>query len=230
MIALRLIKFLDKRLGIRNRLKCLPPSGFDTAGEKLLDWGWCLANLPQSPRQRVLDIGCCQAPIVPTVVALGHEVVGVDTDRLPYQLPGLTFFFGDFLEIDFPDASFDVVVLCSVVEHIGLAGRYAQRNIPDGDFLAMKKVAQILKPDGRVLLTVPVGKDLIFKPWHRIYGEERLPALIAEFQVERSQYLVKERGEVWKVSEQTAALHVDRQGLGYGLAQFVLKKVSEPYY
>lgn len=72
-----LLKRLDRRLGIRNRLQGLPPSGFDVAGEKLLDWGWCLANLPRSPRLRLLDIGCCQAPIVPAAVALGHEVVGV---------------------------------------------------------------------------------------------------------------------------------------------------------
>ena len=232
MLAKEFLLSLDRRVGIRNRLRGLPSTGFDVRGEKALDWGWCLANLPRrcsndSPRLRVLDIGCCQSPIASVATAFGHEVVGIDTESLPYELPRLTFYQADLLGMDLPDASFDVAVLCSVVEHIGLAGRYTQRDVPDGDLLAMAQVARILKPDGRLLLTVPVGKDLVFRPWHRIYGEERLPLLLAEFQVGRSQYWVKQPGGMWRATERMEALQVDRQGLSYGLGQFVLKLESK---
>jgi len=142
------IKKIDRRFGIRNRLRGMPAPGFDLSGEKLMDWGWCLANLPKSPRMYILDVGCCEAPILPTAIALGHNVVGIDMSPLPYQLKGMVFHQDNFLEIDLDDATFDIVVLCSIVEHIGLIGRYNQNDLPDGDFLAMEKVSRILKPDG----------------------------------------------------------------------------------
>jgi hypothetical protein len=69
MAGINFLKEIDRWLGVRNRLRGLPASGFDIAGEKVLDWGWCLANLPSLFRLRVLDIGCCQLPIVPAAVA-----------------------------------------------------------------------------------------------------------------------------------------------------------------
>ena len=219
---IRFLKTLDHQLGLRNRLWGLPASGFDLAGEKPLDWGWCLANLPRSPRLRVLDIGCCQSPIVPAAVALGHEVVGIDTARLPYQLEGLTFCQGDFLEMNLPDASFDVVVLCSVVEHIGLAGRYRQKDIPEGDLQAMRKTAKLLKPGGTLILTIPVGLDMIFTPWHRIYGPDRLPRLIEGFSVESERFFVKQPGGPWRLAQRAEAMAFDAKGLSYALGQFVL--------
>ena len=218
----RFFKMLDRRLGIRNRLRGLPASGFDLSGEKVLDYGWCLANLPRSPIQQILDIGCAQAPIVPAAITMGHEVVGIDTDQVPYKLPGLTFYQADFLDHDFGYAHFDIVILCSVVEHIGLAERYGQRDIPDGDLQAMRKVAALLRPGGRLILTCPVGKDMVFRPWHRIYGAERLPQLLVGFSIEKQRFFVKQPGGPWYLADRSEAIQVDRQGLSYALGQFVL--------
>lgn len=217
------LKRLDRKMGLRNRLRGMPPAGFDVEGEKVLDWGWCLAHLPQTPKQRILDVGCVQAPITPAVVALGHEVIGVDTDRLNYSLPNLTFIQADFMEADLGDVQFDAIVLCSVVEHIGLTGRYGQRDIPDGDLHAMRKVASLLKPEGRLILTIPVGRDLVFRPWHRIYGAERLPRLLQGFTIVREQYLRKPPKDIWHKTTKAEALQVDRAGISYALGQFVLK-------
>ncbi len=218
-----LIKAIDKHLGIRSRIRGLPAAGFDLEGEKPLDWGWVVAHLPCSPRQYILDVGCCQSPVIPAASTLGHEVVGIDTDRLPYQVPDVVFHQGDFLELDLGEILFDVVVLCSVVEHIGLPGRYRQRNIPDGDLQAMQKTARLLKPDGIVILTVPVGVDMIFTPWHRIYGPERLPRLIEGFSIESDRFFVKESGSLWRLAQRTEAMAFDEKGLSYALGQFVLK-------
>lgn len=220
---IKIIKALDYRLGLRNRLRGIPPMGFDIEGEKVLDWGWCLAHLPQTPKQRILDIGCVQAPITPAAIALGHEVIGVDTDRLNYSLLNLTFIQADFMEANLSDVQFDIVVLCSVVEHIGLAGRYGQRDILDGDLYAMGKAASLLKPEGRLILTIPVGRDLVFRPWHRIYGEERLPQLLRGFTVEQEQYYRKPVQASWSETTKADALQVDRAGVSYALGQFVLK-------
>ncbi len=217
-----LLRSFDRRLGLRNRLRGLPPAGFDLDGEKVLDWGWCLANLSIKSSMRVLDIGCAQAPIIPAAIALGHEAIGVDTAPLNYALPGLTFYHADFMAVDFGSAQFDAIVLCSVVEHIGLAGRYAQRDQPDGDLQAMRKVATLLKSDGVLILTIPVGRDIIFSPWHRIYGVDRLKQLLQGYSIRREQYLIKKPNGVWHQVERRAAEQVDRGGLSYALGEFVL--------
>jgi SAM-dependent methyltransferase len=223
MIEPGLFKRLNRRLGILNRIRGLPAVGFDLEGEKLLDWGWVVAHLPRSPRQRILDVGCCQSPVIPVASALGHEVVGIDTDRLPYQVPDVAFYQGDFLELDLGAELFDVVVLCSVVEHVGLPGRYRQKNIPDGDLQAMQKTASLLKPNGIVILTVPVGVDMIFAPWHRIYGSERLSGLIERFLIESECFFIKQPGNPWRLAQRAEAMTFDRNGLSYALGQFVLK-------
>jgi SAM-dependent methyltransferase len=221
-MLLEIMKRLDRTLGLRNRMRGMPPSGFDLNGEKALDWGWCITQLPQTPKQRVLDIGCAQAPITPAAIMLGHEVTGIDIDILSYSLPGLTFIGVDFMEADLGDKRFDIVVLSSVVEHIGLVGRYGQRDIPDGDLGAMRKVLSVLKPDGRLILTIPIGRDLIFQPWHRIYGEERLPQLLRGFLIEREQYYWKPLHDTWRITAKADALQVDQKGLCYALGQMVL--------
>ncbi|TFG50742.1 MAG: DUF268 domain-containing protein [Candidatus Brocadiia bacterium] len=220
---LKILKTLDHHLGLRNRLHGLPASGFDLGGEKILDWGWCLGNLPHSPRQRILDVGCAQAPILPAALAMGHEVYGIDTEELPYNLPDLTFYQADFLDHDFGSSRFDVIILCSIVEHIGLAKRYGQRDVPDGDLQAMRKVAGLLKPGGILMLTVPVGKDMLFSPWHRIYGPERIPRLLDGLELEKERFFIKEPSSFWHAAERNTALKVDRKGLSYALGQFLLK-------
>jgi SAM-dependent methyltransferase len=142
---------------------------------------------------------------------------------LPYELPDVTFHQGDFLELDLGEALFDVVVLCSVVEHIGLLGRYQQKNIPDGDLQAMQKASQLLKPAGTLILTVPVGMDMVFAPWHRIYGMERLPRLIEGFSIESECFFVKHPGNPWCLAQRAEAVTFDANGLSYALGQFVLR-------
>ncbi|MFC2030391.1 DUF268 domain-containing protein [Chloroflexota bacterium] len=222
----RLLATLDQALGIRNRWHGFPPGGFDLEGEKLLDWSWIVSNLEPNRGKRLIDIGCAQAPIVPTASALGYTVYGVDTDSLCYCLPGFEFYHDDYMDVVLPSGLFDVVVLCSVVEHIGLPGRYDQKEIPDGDLQAMKKAKGLLRPDGMLLLTIPVGSDLIFTPWHRIYGPQRLPSLLGGFSIRKEQFWTKQPGGPWQLAVREAAMSVDRAGLSYALGQFALRPQS----
>jgi len=221
-IARAALRGVDSLFGIRAWLLDKLKGGFDLEGEKLLDWAWVVANLPQ-PSKRVLDIGCHLSPLVPIMVALGHDVIGIDIASLPYQLSELTFRQADFLVADFKERSFDVVILCSVVEHVGLAGRYHQTDNPDGDLQTMKKVARLLKPGGIVLLTIPVGVDLVFAPWHRVYGRQRLPRLLEGFTVRKSRFFVKKPSGPWYETDEPQALDFDGQGRCYALGEYVLQ-------
>jgi 2-polyprenyl-3-methyl-5-hydroxy-6-metoxy-1,4-benzoquinol methylase len=78
------------------------------------------------PNQRVLDIGCSSGELTVDLakkVAPG-KVVGIELveekvkiAKEKYQLPNLTFIFGDALK-DLPNEKFDVITLSNVLEHI----------------------------------------------------------------------------------------------------------------
>lgn len=67
----------------------------------------------------------------------------------------------DALQIPFPDNSYDVVTSISVLEHIP----------DDEDIRALRKLWNLLKPDGRLILTVPCARSY-FEEWREgdIYG------------------------------------------------------------
>lgn len=50
---------------------------------------------------------------------------------------------GDATALPFPDASFDLVLATDIIEHV------------DDDAAALREMRRVLKPDGRVLITVP---------------------------------------------------------------------------
>jgi len=118
------------------------------------------------------------------MLALGYEVVGVDLDAtVANEISGFTFIQGDFNRVEVTDG-FDVVVACSAIEHFGLSGRYGSAEDEDGDLKAMQKIATLLKSQGQLFLTIPVGTDMVFRPWHRVYGEGRLKSLLDGFEIE----------------------------------------------
>jgi len=73
---------------------------------------------------------------------------------------------------------FQLIVSFSGIEHDGL-GRYGDPIHPNGDMAAMREMAACLRPDGHLLLAVPIcGKDALAFPVNRVYGPTRLPMLL----------------------------------------------------
>jgi hypothetical protein len=79
------------------------------------------------------------------------------------------------------EGSYDVCLSISSFEHDGL-GRYGDPIDPTGDFTAMNKMKNIVKPNGTMLLALPVGIDRIYFNVHRVYGKHRLPLLLKEWE------------------------------------------------
>ena len=217
-------KRVDQQLGIRPWLRGEPrppAGGFDLAGEKILDWGWICANLPRAPK-RALEIGPGISPIVPAMLAMGYDVTAVDLcEDLSRQVSGFRFRLGDFNAEEF-EPDFDVVVLCSVVEHIGLAGRFNSTGDREGDLKAMSKVHRLLSPDGLVFLTLPVGQDVVHGSWHRVYGPERLPRLLSAFDIVKSRFLIKKPWGPWYECDRETALAHPPEIQRYALGEMML--------
>lgn len=154
----------------------------------------------------------------------GNHVVAVDLEHEQYLFRGhdIEYVQGDFNEIDFEPESFDQILNCSSIEHVGLAGRYGSPDDPDGDLRAMEKMARILKPEGDMVLAIPVGLDGVHAPWHRVYGEERLPRLLEHWHVRKESYWAKVGSEQYEPVSREQALADPGSATYYALGLYVV--------
>jgi SAM-dependent methyltransferase len=190
-------------------------------GDRSVEWSFCVARLAEGPGS-TLDFGADTGLLALAAAQRGHDVVALD--RLPpaieYAHGRVTTVQADILERPLADRRFDQIINCSTVEHVGLAGRYGSADRPDGDLEAMAILRDLLEPDGRMLMTVPVAQDLVCPPLHRIYGAKRLPRLLEGYEVEEEQYWAKETA--WKQTDRDDALATRGSRSFYSLGLFVL--------
>lgn len=127
--------------------------------------------------QRVAVIGSAEPSTEAALLA--HEAVHVTTieyNNLTYSHPNLTQVRQ--CELQGLYGTFDTIVTLSSLDHDGL-GRYGDLVDPDADLKAMKVVRNLLKHDiGVLLMTVPIGPDVVVWNLHRRYGQLRLPLFL----------------------------------------------------
>jgi SAM-dependent methyltransferase len=102
----------------------------------------------KNARGRLLDVGCSAGFFLSVARKGGWEIVGVEPSHWAAKIARTEYGIGNvhegFLEQQkFEDASFDVVTLWDVLEHL-----------PD-PALALATIARVLKPDGALFLNVP---------------------------------------------------------------------------
>jgi hypothetical protein len=201
-------------------------TAIDLTGDRNVEWSWVAAHLPETPGA-VLDFGSGDAFLGLMAAMKGGRVTALDLQRvqLPYEIRSLETRTGDILDMDFDEKQFDVIINCSSVEHVGLAGRYGSKDVPDGDLIAMDRLRRLLRaPGGIMILTVPIGKDSVFHPWHRVYGTNRLHLLLRGFEFIRKEYWSKRTGRnTWIRVAEKEALAVQPSECFYALGLFVLK-------
>jgi SAM-dependent methyltransferase len=114
------------------------------------------------PGQRVLDLASPKLVAV-ALAGRGVDVTSVDLHEpeiktcraLAGDLPGVRFQLGDGRALPFPNGSFDHAYSVSVLEHIP----------DDGDFQALGELARVVRPGGRVVLTMPFAQEYR-EDWH----------------------------------------------------------------
>jgi SAM-dependent methyltransferase len=179
-------------------------------GDRDIEFTFIAANLPPGPG-RALDFGSGPALLSLLAAQGGYEVMALDiqslADQIPWKHESVQFVQGDLLQLQLPENHFDVVLNCSSIEHVGLAGKYTvKEQRDDGDLEAMARMRAALKPGGRILLTTPVGLDAVFAPDFRVYGEKRLPRLLSGFKLEKESYWKKDPDDRWVPCSRPEAL------------------------
>jgi Caenorhabditis protein of unknown function, DUF268 len=176
-----------------------------------------------------LDFGADVGFLSLAAAQRGHDVVALDRmpSALEYRHPRVTSVQGDILERPLGGRRFDQIINCSSVEHVGLAGRYGSFDDPSGDLKAMAIMRDLLSAGGRMIMTIPVGRDLVCEPLHRIYGQERLPRLLEGYAVEEAQYWRRDpAASAWVELERDDALWTEGSAWFYALGLFVLKRAD----
>ena len=211
--------------GAQRVSQVLAPNGGgpSLSGDRWVEWSYCMSRLDDGPGQ-TLDFGAGNGFLALAAAQRGHDVDAFD--RLPSEAefghPRVRAVQADVLTFDFGERRYDQIINCSSIEHVGLGGRYGSSDAPDGDLEAMALMRRTLAPGGRMILTVPVGRDLVAAPLHRIYGAERLPRLLQGFAPVEEQYWHKDGG-LWRQVERGWALEVAGSESFYAIGLFVLR-------
>lgn len=211
---------------LRDRARGRPAAVIDLRGDRDIEWSWVAARIPPGPG-RALDFGSGDSSLGLVAALAGYHVTAVDLGDVawPYAHERLAFLRGDLLDLPLEEASLDLVLNCSAVEHVGIPGRYGVvEGRPDGDLAAMAKMRSLLRPGRPMLLTIPAGRDAVFPPWHRVYGPERLPRLLDGFAVESREYWLKDERNRWIASDEASVLRTPPERFRYGLGCFVLRR------
>lgn len=153
---------------------------------RLMEYPFVFSKIINSPRGRVLDIGCAARHnfLVPTLCTMGWEVWGMDIREWSFSHPNFTLIKGDIRNNALKDCSFDYVVCISTLEHIGLAGYYGvTEEDVYGDIVAGARIYEIIKDGGRLLLTVPYCETYSVRAGARTFDSGRLKLAFPNFEI-----------------------------------------------
>jgi SAM-dependent methyltransferase len=103
-----------------------------------------LADIPTDGK-RLLDVSCKEGDVLQAIKSRGFVLRGTNFEPEGPSLDGIPIDYGvDLLQqLPYEDASFDVVLLIEVIEHL------------ENHRTALSELARILKPDGVLILTTP---------------------------------------------------------------------------
>ena len=173
------------------------PAGFGASlDERVVEYPWALTRCAPG---RTLDAGSTLNhshvldAFLPRVGQL--SIVTLTPEDISFPERGVEYQYADLRDLPFPDSSFDMVVSISTLEHIGMDNRSYGADVgaaadPARETeLAVRELMRVLKPEGRMLLTVPYGRREDHR-WFRQLDEDDLEALRSWFQPARIEVTV----------------------------------------
>lgn len=221
--AKRVDRFFHNLFSIESSSLCSPLSG-----DRCIEYAFVIENIKDLDRKsKVLDVGCARSPLTTIVSSLGFkEVTGIDLNKSPVKYKDVQFLCDDICTAKLPEAFYDVIIFCSTIEHIGLAGRYGSSEIPEGDIRALRVAKDLLKKTGKLILTIPYGIPRTIRSYHRVYNRDSvfMKYVLKEFDIIKQEYYKNNSENIWEICSENEAAKVVPAENNYALGLFVLKR------
>lgn len=179
--------------------------------ERIIEYPWVLSRLEEGGRGFLLDAGSTLAhPFLQGAVGLRDRSVVVYDLAINGVLATshARYIRGDLRQIGIRTASFDQIICISTLEHVGMnnAFLYAKHpqfneNRPNDYSSVMREFARLLRPQGRLLMTVPYGQHEDHGWWQQ-FDRRKIAMAIRDFgasEIHEAYYKYSEDG--WQVAD-----------------------------
>jgi hypothetical protein len=177
-----------------------------TVTERIVEVPFAMAALSRIERgAHILDVGSAESTFPLSAASLGYRVTAIDPRPLAYSHPNLESHASRLEDWDAPSDRFAAAFLISTIEHVGL-GAYGERRYgsPEhgagADLALLARVRELLTPEGLMIITAPYGTRNVTE-LERIYDEESLSKLLADWEVLERQIVVRRDPLIWEADE-----------------------------
>jgi SAM-dependent methyltransferase len=144
-------------------------------------------------------------------------VTVIDIRPLTSTVDGLTFMQADATDLaGIQDDSVASLSSLHAVEHFGL-GRYGDPVEPDACFRAMRALARVLQPGGRLYFSVPIGIERVEFNAHRVFAPDTILRTMGALRLV-SFAAIDDRDQFWPDARPTAFAH---EQFACGLFEFM---------
>lgn len=133
----------------------------------------------RSPFKHV-DVGSSVMTL--SVISAYVETEFVDLRPIETNLSGLIPRVGSIVALDFVDDSVPSISCLHVIEHIGL-GRYGDPLDTLGSAKAAAELERVLKPGGRLYLSLPVGRERVCFNAHRVHSPSSVIGMLKKLKL-----------------------------------------------
>lgn len=190
------------------------PNGYGYAvDERCIEYPWVLSRIEQDV-VTVLDAGS----------TLNHSmmidhlkrrqwkvyVLTLAPEAVSFWRNGLSYVFDDLCRTPFRDDYFDYIICISTLEHVGFDNQMfvgdfeTPPQAPLAYLDAVREMKRVLKPKGRLLLSVPFGRYLDMGT-AQVFDSEHLNQVVKAFEgieIERAFYQYSHQG--WQISDEVS--------------------------
>lgn len=119
---------------------------------------WAARQVFREEPSYIADVG--STVLLVGILSQYTKCFSVDIRPVDASLEGLNVLSGSVLSLPFKDNEVPCLTTMCVLEHIGL-GRYGDPLSPTGTQDAVREIARVIKPNGIVVYSVPVGPDML---------------------------------------------------------------------
>jgi SAM-dependent methyltransferase len=183
--------------------------------ERVVEYPWFLSRLPRESGT-LLDAGSVlNFRYVLSHPSLKAKKVFISTlapERSCFWKQGISYVYEDLRNSCFRDEYFDWIASLSTIEHIGLdntllytADASKKENQSASCLGAVKEFHRMLKPGGKLYLSVPFGKA-VNRDWFQVFDGAMVDEIIRAFGPSQAEeFYFKYEADGWKTSSREAA-------------------------